>query len=104
MPSPDRTGALTAAEAHAIFTVLVEHAGASEDERHDFVHHQTAGPCTEYRFIGSLGFGGKFWRSSGWYVNTYPEQLTPAREQAISQTNTVLQELYARHLTSRTHN
>jgi len=35
-------------------------------------------PCTEWRFQGSLGFGGKF-RYPRMSVDCYPEDETPAR-------------------------
>lgn len=40
-------------------------------------------PGGEFRFQGTLGFGGKFW-SYGWYVNCYSEDETPARAAVIA--------------------
>ncbi len=91
-------GALTEAEAHAIYDVLVQHAGEHDPdgyERRAFVYNQTRRFCGEYRFQGALGFGGKFWRSDGWRVNCYPEDRTPERESVIEATNTALSGLYA---------
>lgn len=52
---------------------------------------QAHGHLSEYRFIGSLGFGGKFWRNNGrWYVTAYREDLTPERQAVIDATNAAL--------------
>ena len=97
------SGALAPATANAVFDVLVEHAGANEHLREEFVHHQTRRYMREFRFIGSLGFGGKFRRGTNrhadgtfgesWYIDTYPEDMTPAREQAIATANPLLDSL-----------
>ncbi len=95
---------LTAAEAHAIYDLLVAHAGANGDnwERDSFVQHQTATFEREWRFQGSLGFGGKFRRQrtwigpdlvERWYVDCHPEHLTDVRAAAIEATNAALAEL-----------
>jgi hypothetical protein len=82
---------MTAAQADAVYDVLVKHAGASEGWREDFVCYLVDARTTEHRFQGVLGIGGKFWNSGGrWYVATYPEDLTPARRQAIDDTNAAL--------------
>jgi hypothetical protein len=89
---------LTEDEANAIYDVLVQHAGALEDDRRHFVQIQTDKPCTEFRFIGSLGFGGKFRRvapEDRWYVDCYSEDMTPERERAIRITNAALDGLRA---------
>lgn len=46
----------------------------------------------EFRFIGDLGFGGKFWIDSrrGMWVNCYPEHGTPERLAIIEKTNEAL--------------
>jgi hypothetical protein len=54
--------------------------------------------CTEYRFIGALGFGGKF-RNNGNhnntpYVDCYSEHETPARLQMIERADKQLAELF----------
>lgn len=89
---------LTHDQADAIYTALVAHAGASEDDRRFFVEAQTDDYHYEYRFIGGLGFGGKFWRNDGrWYVSAYPEdvRVRPSRQQAINNTNAALSALLA---------
>lgn len=94
------TAPLTTAQAHAVYDVLVQHAGADGTEtegvyssRTDFIFAQTDGYVAEYRFMGALGGGGKFRRSSWddrWYVDCYREDLTPARQAAIDATNKAL--------------
>jgi hypothetical protein len=81
-------------EAELIYDVLVGRAGASPLGREAFVHliqRDTHFPI-EYRFVGSLGFGGKFRVDSDgrWYVDFYPEDTTPEREEARDRTNEAL--------------
>jgi hypothetical protein len=98
-------GGLTPDQADAIYTVLVNHAGApaSSDSRHSFIYHQTKGYCDEYRFSGNLGFGGKFWRNvtsrpggtfgESWYITAYQEDTTPERQAMLDVTNELLEVL-----------
>lgn len=97
--------------ANQVYDILVEHAGLADHdyEREAFVHSQThdhpvLGHTTEYRFIGSLGFGGKFWRTPGraydgawstevWRVDFYPEDSTPERLNVKEATNAALSKL-----------
>jgi hypothetical protein len=91
MPAP-----MTAGQANAVWDVLVQHAGASEDMRDMFVSTQQREVVAEWRFQGSLGFGGKFRRSGWddrWYVDCYKEDVTPARQAAIDACNQALAEL-----------
>lgn len=95
---------LSREEAGAIYDVLVAHAGAPERGRDDFVLTQTTRVIDEYRFVGALGFGGKFWRDggrrpghdAGWRVSCYPEDRTDAKDAAIATTNRALADLLAR--------
>lgn len=69
-----------------VWTVLVDECGADPDGLSDFLAHWPE--CHEYRFIGSLGFGGKVWADrfyDGWRlsVTCYSEDKTPERERAI---------------------
>jgi hypothetical protein len=42
----------------------------------------------EFRFIGQLGFGGKFWKAHcGHYVTCYPEDRTEERAEMIRRLN-----------------
>lgn len=86
---------MTEGQASAVYDVLVEHAGTHPDGREEFVFHLTRG-CTEYRFMGSLGFGGKLYvERRGWRIGCYREDLTPERAEAIRVTNEALDELRA---------
>jgi hypothetical protein len=85
---------VTEEQANAVYTVLVEHAGAAEWQRDEFVQLHVEGRCDEFRFQGDLGFGGKFWRHD-WRVSCYPEDETPARVEAIRVTNEALDQLRA---------
>ncbi len=106
---------LSAADAAAIWQVLVDHAGAYENPipgglrtRDTFVKVQSATLCEEYRFCGSLGFGGKFrrnrvWigdmRTESWTVDCYREDLTDERQAVIDKTNEALAELRKENVT-----
>lgn len=87
-------------QAGAIWDVLVKHAGAGEHDRESFVmafSHPAMRPTpTEWRFCGSLGFGGKFWDNAGqWYVSCYPEDATVERRRIIQKVNGILDTLRA---------
>lgn len=90
--SSDYDRALTPEQADAVFTILVEHAGAHPDDRAEFLYHETKdGGCTEFRFQGSLGFGGKFYvNADRWYVGAYREDMTPDRAEVIERVNGLL--------------
>lgn len=81
--------AMTDAQANAVFDVLVQHAGAREWMRDQFVYLHVNGRCDEFRFQGRLGFGGKFWRHR-YEVSAYPEDLTPERRRVIDETSAAL--------------
>lgn len=83
------TEPLTHDQADAIWTVFVEHAGAPETCRDQFLSVQTHSHCPEYRFGGALGFGGKFW-TQHWDVTCYSEDETPQRQAIITTTNAAL--------------
>lgn len=79
-----------------VYKILVNHGGAQKDMTRDFIAHalEEKHPLTEWRFSGTLGFGGKFWRQNGRvYVTCYPEDRTPAREAAIEKMNKLLKEV-----------
>jgi hypothetical protein len=75
----------------AVYSVLVEKAGAIESYRRDFIYHHTEAdhPCDEWRFQGKLGVGGKYWRRDN-RVSCYSEDSTPEREAIIAETNAAL--------------
>lgn len=62
------------------------------DERYDFIAHITTG-TREYRFQGSLGFGGKFYNDHKWRIGCYKEDDTPERTAVIEEINTALEQM-----------
>lgn len=84
---------IPAEQAGAIYDILVRDAGAQPAMRNDFIRAQDEG-CVEYRFCGSLGFGGKFWNNNDrWYINYYPENRTDQRDAAEARINAQLEVL-----------
>lgn len=75
--------------ASAIYDILKEECHAREIHRADFIQDQAGDdPAREWRFIGSLGFGGKFRRVNGkWYVDCYREDENQLRMRAIDLAN-----------------
>lgn len=61
-----------------VYTLLVDEAGARENMRDNFMysHLDTRYPCTEYRFQGYFGFGGKYYSERN-RVSYYLEDETP---------------------------
>jgi len=81
--------------AQAIYSLLVTRAGAHDGEsmRAQFENfYADRERAREFRFMGSLGFGGKIWYDhfSGWSVNCYSEHETPAALAIISRVNAAL--------------
>jgi hypothetical protein len=86
---------MTEQRANAIYDILVKHAGARESSMRDgFVWHHAENDCTEFRFMGSLGFGGKYYSREN-RVDCYSEDETPERRVAIGRTNAALAEVAA---------
>ena len=83
--------------AEDIWNVLVERAGApdSRDHREMFVHYAAGrSEVQEYRFMGSLGMGGKVRiNAERWRVDYYPEDKTDLRETFAANANHDLKEL-----------
>lgn len=72
----------------AVWDLLVEHVGAhnDSDDKEAFVRAFTRidHPASEWRFQGTLGFGGKFYRSNEeFWVACYPEDRTPEKAQLL---------------------
>ena len=80
--------------AQDIFQTLVKFAGANPTMEDDFVRWFTKDNAywsREYRFQGSLGFGGKFWRNNKrFYVNCYREDETDDIREQIELVNSIL--------------
>lgn len=89
---------ITEAQALAIRQILVDECGYKVGDHDSFVFdintarlHPYVPPVGEYRFCGSLGFGGKF-RNNGNnenvpYVDCYPEDVNDVRRAAIANAN-----------------
>lgn len=77
------------------YTILVEHAGALASGQANFVFHWTKDPSfREWRFCGSLGFGGKFYFDGVEVrIGCYSEDRTPVRDALVAKTNELLQGL-----------
>jgi hypothetical protein len=50
----------TESQLNEIYTVLVDMGGARDSWRDDFIYHHLNGDCSEWRFCGHFGFGGKY--------------------------------------------
>lgn len=81
-----------------IYGILIRVCGAPELDREVFILYardHDPSRTLEWRFIGSLGFGGKVWLYNRMesYVTCYPEDETPARLNAIEKANEELKSL-----------
>jgi hypothetical protein len=85
---------MTDKRANKIYDILVNFGGAQETEREEFVYHHTVSEfgCQEWRFRGSLGFGGKY-RSGNNRVDCYKEDATPERLNTIQMINALLEKI-----------
>lgn len=92
---------LSEAQANAVYDILVREAKAPDESwRQSFVIEFTGErPTNEWRFCGSLGFGGKF-RFPRMTVDCYPEDETPERRATIERTNEALARWKAGALTA----
>lgn len=77
-----------------VYELLVSIGGASAEDVDNFVYHHTEAKdeCTEWRFCGKLGFGGKY-RSLTNTVDCYSEDATVERIQLMEQLNRELEKL-----------
>lgn len=77
-----------------IYDILIEHCGAHPNDKGSFIYNQREG-CTEWRFSGKLGFGGKFWNTNDeFYINCYNEDKDKKKDEIIEKTNELLKPLY----------
>jgi hypothetical protein len=84
--------------------VLVKHAGASETMREQFMYKMLEWNARddyhprEFRFMGNLGMGGKFWLTAeSFHVSAYNEDLIGRyvyRKDIINTTNEELNKLF----------
>ena len=114
MPNDHRhPNTMTVATANAVYDALVEHGGAREDRRPQFVRSHTLDFHTEDSVVHALGLGGKFRRNRStrpdgtfgehWYVDGYPESYTADRRAIIATLAPILDTLRARHEAEHTH-
>jgi len=84
-------GKMTKEKANKVYDLLVSIGGAYEPERDDFIYHHTESnvDCSEWRFCGKLGFGGKY-RSRYNKVDCYIEDETPERIKLMDELNSAL--------------
>ena len=93
---------LTEQQARTVLKILIEECGHKVFDPREgdaFMRIIMKSLCREYRFIGALGFGGKF-RNNGNnnntpYVDCYREHETPARLEMIDRANARLRELFS---------
>lgn len=80
---------------NAIYDILVQTCEAGENLREQFIAYEgVASLPTEFRFMGALGYGGKFRRDrQRWYVDCYLEDLTRERSMMIDRANLLLDAL-----------
>lgn len=71
---------------HRVWSVLVEHAGAKESMRDEFL----AAHVNEFRFQGTLGFGGKVYGKHVLHIDCYTEDYTSERLAIIERANNIL--------------
>jgi hypothetical protein len=69
---------MTIEKANKVYDLLVSIGGAYEPQRDSFIYHHSKSKdgCDEWRFMGKLGFGGKY-RSNSNKVDCYLEDETP---------------------------
>ncbi len=85
---------ISQSKANKIYDLLVSIGGANERDRQDFVYHHCKDEygCTEWRFCGLFGFGGKY-RSTWNGVTYYIEDETPLIIQLKKELNKALKEI-----------
>lgn len=79
-----------------VFDLLVADVSARPAQREEFLRHHLAlrdrWQPSEFRFQGSLGFGGKFWcEMDHLRVSCYAEDQTATRKRAMWRTNEKLE-------------
>lgn len=78
---------------NAVYDILVKKGDASASMRQSFIQvHLEEGGCSEWRFIGHLGFGGKYLSKTN-EVCCYREDETKERKEIIRVINEALENL-----------
>lgn len=77
-----------------IYDLLVSIGGADESDRYSFIHAHVKDKyeCTEWRFCGKLGFGGKY-RKRRNQVDCYSEDSNRERNKIIKELNIALDKI-----------
>ena len=85
---------ITVNQANQVYDVLVKMGSASESMRDSFIYHhcESKNGCSEWRFGGKLGFGGKY-RVQCNKVDCYSEEETPSILNLITEINNELSKL-----------
>jgi hypothetical protein len=85
---------MTIEKANKIYDLLVSIGGAYEPQRDSFIYHHSKSKdgCSEWRFSGKLGFGGKY-RNYSNRVDCYLEDETPQRIILIERLNDALSKI-----------
>ena len=84
---------MTFDKANKVYDILVNIGGADEKMRDSFLYYHTEeSDCTEWRFCGKLGFGGKY-RSEYNSVDCYQEDETKERLKIIEEINNKLKDV-----------
>lgn len=80
--------------ANKIYDILVQDGGATEHMRTSFIYHhaELKEGCDEWRFVGKLGYGGKY-RNKYNTVDCYTEDETIERLELIKEINKKLTQL-----------
>lgn len=77
-----------------IYDLLVSNGGAPVGDKENFIYnHSKDNKCTEWRFCGMFGFGGKY-RSGTNSVDYYPEDDTFERMVMVKLLNKELENLF----------
>lgn len=85
---------MTKNKARKVYDILVQLGRANQSNREGFIFHHTESnsECTEWRFQGAFGFGGKYWRDSN-KITCYPEDETPELIELMDKINFKLSEI-----------
>lgn len=89
-------------KAKKVWAILVEHAGARPEDGEIFGHYvRVEDRFVEWRFCGTLGFGGKLkynghQNDGAPWVDCYGEDRTPERSETILKVNGLLLELFGK--------
>lgn len=83
---------LTPSQAKLVWFTLVDVCGADRDQdaQDDFVRLSRDPNLGEYRFQGTLGFGGKVYMENPPRVSCYREDETPERRKVVERANAML--------------